>query len=67
MPQYRIIWNGDTRQRGYSVAPSLLELAKLITDTESFRGEITLIERNNPYPLAEDIRKSNPEKWDKYA
>lgn len=50
MPQYRIIWNNDEAQRGYSVANSILELAQSITKNEAFRGEVTSIVQSNPHP-----------------
>jgi hypothetical protein len=50
MPLYRIVWNDDENQRGYSVANSILELATKIAENEAFRGEVTRIEMTSPYP-----------------
>jgi hypothetical protein len=50
MPQYKIIWNNDCMQRGYSVSPGMLELLTKISKEEVFRGTVTKIEQINPYP-----------------
>lgn len=50
MPLYKIIWNNDTKQRGYSVAKSVLALATNIAENEAYRGEVTSIVQTSPYP-----------------
>ena len=51
MPLYKLIWNSDEEQRGYSVANSIAELATKVERDEPFRGELTSIIMTNPFPM----------------